>query len=154
MVGEVVVDPLAFALAPSSACGELFYGGAGEPELLLVSDLPLKGSFRPTTVAMNEGVRQILAQRGFEAGGFTVGFQACDPSSAQTGDSDFFRCGSNAKAYARDLRVIGVFGSFHSPCTYLQLPIANRASGGPLAMISPSNTYMELTENEELLPDG
>ena len=139
---------------PSSACGELVYDGPGEPELLLVSDLPLKGWARPTTVAMVEGVRQVLEQRGYEAGGYTVGFQACDPSTAQSGDSDFFRCGSNAKAYARELRVIGVFGSFQSPCTYLQLPIANRATGGPLAMISPSNTHRPLTLDEGLYPTG
>ena len=99
-------------------------------------------------------MRHVLQQRGFEAGGYTVGFQSCDASTAQAGGSDFFRCGSNAKAYARNLSVVGVVGSYQSPCSYLQIPIANEAADGPLAMLSPSNTYQELTENEELYPSG
>ena len=99
-------------------------------------------------------MRHFLEQRGFEAGGYTVGFQSCDASTAQAGGSDFFRCGSNAKAYARNLSVVGVVGSFQSPCSYLQIPVTNEAVEGPLAMLSPSNTYQELTENEELYPSG
>ena len=40
---------------PSSACGELVYDGPGEPELLLVSDLPLKGWARPTPSRWSRG---------------------------------------------------------------------------------------------------
>jgi DNA-binding SARP family transcriptional activator/ABC-type branched-subunit amino acid transport system substrate-binding protein len=142
------------AALPSPVCGAVVAGGDEPPQLLLVSDLPLQGENRPWTQAIVDGVRHVLQQRGFEAGGYTVGFQACDASTAQSGDSDFFRCGSNAKAYARNLRVVGVVGSFHSPCSYLQIPVANQAAEGPLAMVSPSNTYQELTENEELYPTG
>jgi branched-chain amino acid transport system substrate-binding protein len=41
--------------------------------------------------------------------------------------------------------VVGVIGTFNSGCAKLEIPIANRASGGPLAMVSPSNTYPGLT---------
>ena len=64
------------------------------------------------------------------------------------------RCGSNAKAYARNLRVVGVVGSFQSPCSYVQIPVTNQAADGPLAMISPSNTYQGLTEEDDLYPTG
>jgi DNA-binding SARP family transcriptional activator/ABC-type branched-subunit amino acid transport system substrate-binding protein len=142
------------AALPSPICSEVHSGGDDPPQLLLVSDLPLQGESRPFTQAIVEGMRHVLQQRGFETGGYTVGFQSCDASTAQAGGSDFFRCGSNAKAYARNLSVIGVVGSYQSPCSYLQIPIANEAADGPLAMLSPSNTYQELTENEELYPSG
>ena len=135
-------------------CGEVFYAVEGSPELLLVSDLPLKGDSRAVTRAMVDGFRLVLEQRGFDAGGFSVGYQSCDSSTAQSGTSDFFRCGLNAKAYARNLRVVGVFGSYFSYCSYLQIPITNEAPNGSLAMISPSNTDQELTENDELYPTG
>jgi ABC-type branched-subunit amino acid transport system substrate-binding protein len=103
---------------------------------------------------MVDGVRLALAQRDFEAGSFSVGYQSCGTSTAQAGSEDFFRCGSLAKALARNLNVVGVFGSFTSFCSYTQIPIANQAPEGPLAMISPSNTYAGLTEDDELYPVG
>ena len=142
------------AALPSPACSAVFSGGDEPPRLLLVSDLPLQGDSRPTTQAIADGVRHVLQQRGFEAGGYTVGFQSCDSSTAQSGGSDVFRCGSMAKAYARNLRVVGIVGSFVSPCSYFQIPVTNQAPEGPLAMLSPSNTYQGLTEDEELYPTG
>ncbi len=139
---------------PSPACSAVVSGGGDPPQLLLVSDLPLQGESRPVTQAIAEGVRHVLQQRGFEAGGFTVGFQSCDSSTAQSGGSDFFRCGSMAKAYSRNLRVVGIVGSFASTCSYVQIPVTNQAAEGPLAMLSPSNTYQGLTEDEELYPTG
>jgi DNA-binding SARP family transcriptional activator/ABC-type branched-subunit amino acid transport system substrate-binding protein len=139
---------------PSPACTEVFQGGDDPPRLLIVSDMPLQGGGRLWPQSIVDGIRHVLEQRGFEAGGFTVGFQSCDSSTAQVGGSDFFRCGSNAKAYARNLRVVGVVGSFQSPCSFLQIPVANLAAEGPLAMLSPSNTFQGLTEDQELYPTG
>ena len=99
-------------------------------------------------------MRAILAQRKFEAGAFTVGYQSCDNATAQAGGLDFFRCAANAKAYARNLRVVAVFGSYQSPCSYAQIPITNEAEGGPLAMLSPSNTYGGLTNDDSIYPTG
>ncbi len=142
------------AALPSPVCTEVFQGGDDPPRLLLVSDMPLQGEGRPWTRSIVDGIRHVLEQRGFEAGGYTVGFQSCDSSTAQVGGSDVFRCGSNAKAYARNLRVVGVVGSFMSSCSYFQIPVTNQAPEGPLAMLSPANTLQELTEDEELYPTG
>jgi branched-chain amino acid transport system substrate-binding protein len=142
------------AALPSPPCSAVVSGDGDPPRFLLVSDLPLQGEGRAVTQAIADGVRHALQQRGFEAGGHKVGFQSCDASTAQVGGSDFFRCGSNAKAYARNLRVVGVVGSFQSPCSYVQIPVTNQAADGPLAMISPSNTYQGLTEEDDLYPTG
>jgi branched-chain amino acid transport system substrate-binding protein len=42
--------------------------------------------------------------------------------------------------------VIGVVGTFNSGCAKLEIPVANRAPNGPLAYVSPANTYPGLTE--------
>jgi ABC-type branched-subunit amino acid transport system substrate-binding protein len=146
--------PSADASLPVPPCGQIFYHGVGAPQLLIVSDLPLKGDTRPITKAMVQAIRHVLQRRGFEAGGRSVGYQSCDSSTAQGETSDFFRCVSNAKAYARNLKVVGVFGAYLSPCSFVQIPIANRAPGGSLAMLSPSNTHRELTTNQQLYPTG
>ena len=102
--GEVWVTALAppsrEAALPRAVCGDVQSGGGGRPDLLLVSSLPLQGDSRATAQSMVGGIRSVLEQRGFEAGGFSVGFQACDSSTAQAGAEDFFRCGSNAKAFS------------------------------------------------------
>jgi DNA-binding SARP family transcriptional activator/ABC-type branched-subunit amino acid transport system substrate-binding protein len=147
-------SPSRDAALPSSLCGKVYFEGDGRPDVLLVTSLPLQGTVVGVSRAMVDGMRLALEQRDFEAGSFSVGLQSCDSSTAQAGAEDFFRCGSLAKALARNLNVVGVFGSFTSFCSYTQIPIANQAPEGPLAMISPSNTYAGLTEDGELYPSG
>lgn len=138
---------------PSSVCRGVDFGREGRPDLLLVASLPFQGQDTGSR-SMVDGMRHVLAQRGFEAGAFTVGLQVCDSSTAQAGQEEFFRCGSNAKAFSRNLDVVAVFGSFTSYCSFLQIPITNRAPGGPLAQVSPSNTDDSLTEDDSLFPTG
>ncbi len=125
---------------PASACGPVV-AGSGRPDVLIASDLPLQAG--DLLHVMADAVRFVLEERDFRAGEYTVGYQSCDDSTAQT-DFDFIKCASNAKAYAATPRVVGVIGPFNSACAWAQIPIANRADG-PLAMISPSNTHPGLT---------
>jgi branched-chain amino acid transport system substrate-binding protein len=125
---------------PASACGPVV-SRSGRPDVLIASDLPLQfGDLLRTIV---DAIRFVLRERDFTAGEYTVGYQSCDDSTAQT-DVDFIKCASNAKAYAATARVVGVIGPFNSSCALAQIAIANRAQG-PLAMISPSTTHEGLT---------
>ncbi len=142
------------AALPASVCSDVYFERDGEPDVLIVSDLTLKGDARSFTQPMIDGIRYTLERRGFEAGAFSVGYQSCDNATAQAAGPDFFRCASNAKAYARNLGVVAVFGSWNSPCSYAQIPITNEADGGPLAMLSPSNTFEGLTLDDALYPTG
>ena len=65
-----------------------------------------------------------------------------------------YTCFSNAKAYARNLDVIGVIGAYNSGCSDVQIPVANQAPDGALAMISPSNTWNGLTRPYEGMRRG
>jgi branched-chain amino acid transport system substrate-binding protein len=128
---------------PASVCGPVLAGGRN-PDVLIVSDLPLQGAFGDATRVVADAIRFVLRKHEFKAGSRTVGYQSCDDSTAQTGSYDVVKCASNAKAYAATSRVVAVIGPFNSPCARAQIPIANRAEG-PLAMISPSNTHPGLT---------
>lgn len=139
---------------PASTCGRVFYGGEGAPDRLIVSDMPLRGGSGLPTQQMSQAIAYVLRQRDFRAGPFTVGYQACDDSTAQTGIFDPDKCVANAKLYAATPAVIGEVGPYNSGCAEGQIPIANEASGGPLAMVSPTNSDIGLTHATPITPQG
>jgi branched-chain amino acid transport system substrate-binding protein len=132
---------------PASSCGPISYGGSGSPKYLIASDLPLQGAGRAQTVEMTKAIKFILstAPWRYRAGNYTLGYQSCDDSTAQAGSWDSAKCSANANAYARNADVIGVVGTFNSGCAAIIIPILNRAPNGPVAMVSPANTYVGLT---------
>ncbi len=130
----------------SPACAAVQYGGAGAPEALIVSDLPLQGDSRRRSLQMNDAIRLVLEGSGWKAGARTVGFQACDDSLADTGLWSKAQCQANASAYAANPAVLGVIGTYNSGCAEAMIPILGRAPGGGLAMVSPGNTLICLTQ--------
>ena len=130
---------------PASSCSPIVYKGSGSPKYLIASDLPLQGSGRTQTIEMTKAIQFILGGAGWKAGAYSLGYQSCDDATAQAGKWDSAKCSANANAYARDKDVIGVLGTFNSGCAAIIIPILNRASGGPVGMISPANTYTGLT---------
>jgi branched-chain amino acid transport system substrate-binding protein len=131
---------------PSSACGPVFYKGKGKPQFLIASDLPLQGAGRAQNIDMGKAIQYVLdKQYHFKVGKYTVGYQACDDSTAQSGAWDAAKCTSNGRAYAANKSVLGILGTFNSGCAKLIIPLANRAPGGPLGMLSVANTAVELT---------
>jgi branched-chain amino acid transport system substrate-binding protein len=130
---------------PSSSCEPIQYGPGGTPDAIIASDLPLQGANRPLTTQMAKAVAFVLEQHDWKAGGKTIGYQSCDDSTAQAGSWDSAKCTANARNYANNENVLGVVGTFNSGCAKLEIPIANRAPGGPLLYVSPANTYPGLT---------
>jgi branched-chain amino acid transport system substrate-binding protein len=98
---------------------------------------------------MSQGVALTLKRHGFRAGRLSVGYQACDDATADANGSDMLRCRRNARAYVAEPRVVGILGPFDSNCGDMQVAVANRARGGPLAMVSPSATYPGFTRAGE-----
>ena len=132
-------------------CGELL-SGPGKPDLLIASDLPLQDDAAPR--AMADAIKNVLERHDFRAGRFSVGYRSCDDSNTQTGFFDRGICASNATAYADAPKLVAVIGAYNSDCSAIEIPILNRARGGPLAMISPANTGPGLTAREEPPPWG
>jgi DNA-binding SARP family transcriptional activator/ABC-type branched-subunit amino acid transport system substrate-binding protein len=135
-------------------CEPTFYRGDGSPDRLIVTDLPLQGGVRISAQQMAQAAAFVLGRRDFHAGDLRVGIQSCDDSVARTGLFDPGKCAANARAYARDQRVIGVVGTLNSPCSVAALPELARAEGGPLAMVSPVNSYIGLTRPAAGAPAG
>jgi len=147
---------------PSSSCGDLKKGDA-DPDVLIVSDLPLQGSSRTQTVQMNKAIEQVMEQNEWKAGDVNVGLQECDDATAAAGKWDSAKCSTNAGLYANDEDVVGVIGTFNSGCAAIIIPVLNQAPGGGVAQISPANTYVclttsgpgcEKTEPDKYYPSG
>jgi branched-chain amino acid transport system substrate-binding protein len=139
---------------PASSCPGGIYKGSENPQFLVASDLPLQGSGRTQTEQMVNAIKFIFKQQNFKAGKYTVGYQSCDDSTAQAGKWDSGKCSTNGNAYVRNKSVIGVIGTFNSGCAEIIIPIANRASDGPLGMASPANTYVGLTHKGPAIAPG
>jgi len=148
--GDEGVEPV-----KTGACGPVVYEGEGEPDVVVVSNMPRRGGDAPATKHIVDAIEFILRKREYRAGEFRVGFQSCDDTVA--GRPDAGRCTGNARAYVSTKSVVGVIGPFISGCAKLQIPIVSRTAAGPLAMISPSNTFVGLTRGPDartLYPDG
>jgi branched-chain amino acid transport system substrate-binding protein len=127
---------------PASSCSAI-QNGSGQ--YLIASDLPLEGSGRAQTIQMTKAIAYILKQHNWKAGKYSLAYQSCDDATAQAGKWDSGKASANATAYANDSSTVGVIGTFNSGAAEIEIPILNRAPGGPVAMISPANTYVGLT---------
>jgi branched-chain amino acid transport system substrate-binding protein len=130
---------------PSSSCAGMVYKGPGSPDFILVSDLPLQGAIRHQTLEINRSVIWALQEAGWKAGPYHIAYQSCDDSTAQAAGWDTAKCATNAHLYASDRSVIGVMGTFNSGCAKIEIPILNRASPGPVAIVSSANTSPGIT---------
>ena len=133
------------------SCGAVEFEGSGTPEGLIVSDLPMQGDSAERSNQQVEAIRLMLEQNDWSADGAPVAFQACDDSSEETGLWDERICKDNAEAYAADDQVLGVVGTYNSGCAAIEIPILNKAD---VAMVSPGNTAVCLTEASSLCEDG
>jgi ABC-type branched-subunit amino acid transport system substrate-binding protein/DNA-binding beta-propeller fold protein YncE len=138
---------------PVSACGPAL--GGRDPDLLVVSDLPLlPGPAGADARAMADAIGTVFADHGYRAGTYTVGYRSCDDSTRQAGAPELAHCVANANAYANVERLVAVIGPQTSGCAQVELPILNRAPGGPPAVISPTNSDPGLTREGVPPPDG
>jgi branched-chain amino acid transport system substrate-binding protein len=133
----------------SSTCSPAEYGGTGQPDALIVSDEPMQGDSAERSNQMVDAIRLELNDSGWMAGDTAVAFQVCDDSIPKTGAWDPKVCKSNAAAYAADPDLVGVVGTYNSGCAALIMPILNEAPGGGVAMVSPGNTLVCLTQTSD-----
>jgi ABC-type branched-subunit amino acid transport system substrate-binding protein len=134
-------------------CGELLSRTA-DPDVLIASDLALQGEQGAGARALADAIQLVLEQRDYRAGRYSVGYRSCDDSNAQTGFFDRRTCAANASGYAHANELVAVIGTYNTDCAKTEIPILNRAPGGPLAMISPANTGPGLTRTAEPAPWG
>jgi len=92
---------------------------------------------------MVDSIKLALRTHSFRAGDLRIGYQSCDDTVGDIFDEAV--CAADAKRYVADSDVLGVIGTYNSGCAVPMLPILSRRAAGPLAMISPANTYVGLT---------
>jgi branched-chain amino acid transport system substrate-binding protein len=137
--------PSKFQALGAHRCSSLHYGGAEQPDVLIVADLPLQPEARSFTTPMVNAMKLALEKHSYRAGTHRVALQVCDDAIPEANYYDQATCRANARQYVANATVIGVIGPFTSACAMLEIPILNRAPGGPVAIVSPSNTYVGLT---------
>ncbi len=138
-------NPPTIRTIASDRCGPLRYASAGSPQLLIAADLPLQPGALAITTPMVNAMTLALARRGYEAGPYRVGLQVCDDAAPGTVGFDPSTCTANAHEYVNNPSVIAIDGPFSSGCAVQEIAILNGAPGGPLAIVSPSSTYVGLT---------
>jgi branched-chain amino acid transport system substrate-binding protein len=126
-------------------CSPLSYEGRGKPDLLIAADLPLQRGVLALTRPMAEAITLELERHDYRAGRFKVGLQVCDDATPEEFVFSPVRCAANARAYVENRNVIGVVGPFSSACASLEIRALNAAAGGPVPIVSPSNTLVGLT---------
>jgi branched-chain amino acid transport system substrate-binding protein len=118
----------------------------------------MQGDSAERSDQMVDAIKIALEDAEWKAGDTNVAFQACDDSLADTGEWDEQQCESNANAYAANPDVVGVVGTYNSGCAAIEIPILNEAPDGGVAMVSPGNTLICLTEDSPSCdpedPDG
>ena len=132
------------ALAPTT-CSPVYHRSGVSPQYLVAADMPLQGQQGAVGAQVAAATQLMMREHRFQAGRFPLGFQVCDATTAAQTAQGADRCQSNGRAYAADPSVIAVIGPFLSGCAAEQVPITNRAPHGPLAQVSPSNTFTGLT---------
>jgi branched-chain amino acid transport system substrate-binding protein len=128
-------------------CSDVTYGGRSRPRLLIVVSAGFQGIYKGHGVQTAQAMKMVLAERGWRAGEYTVGMQACEETDAKTDLPSPAKCARNARAFARNRSVVGVVGPLTSNCATHMLATLNTALDGPLAVISGSNTYVGLTRS-------
>ena len=82
------------------------------------------------------------------------GYRSCDDSTRRRGTSRSAGARPTQTPTRSAEKLVALIGPYNSFCAQVQIPILNRAPDGPLAMISPSNTYSGLTGRGSTPPDG
>ena len=121
-------------------------GATASGETLTVySTLPLQGASQQQTLAIVNGAKLALKQRGGKVGKYAINYKSLDDSIASTGAADEGKEAQNARVAVRDKSTIAVLGAYNSGMTKVSLPITNKAG---ILQVSPANTYVGLTTDE------
>ena len=142
----MAVAGLALAACGGSSGGSGSGGGGGGKTLIISSDLPLQGSSKDASAAMNNAIQLYLSQVGNKAGKYKVSFKSYDDSTAAKGAYDDATCAKNAQDHVANTNEIAVMGTYNSACAKLEVPVLNQDPKGPMLMVSHANTNPGLTK--------
>jgi branched-chain amino acid transport system substrate-binding protein len=142
----IALTGLALAACGGSSGGGTTGGGGGIKTLIISSDLPLQGSSKDASTAMNNAMKLYLDQVGNKAGKYKVAFKSYDDSTAAKGAWDDATCAKNAQDHVANTDEVAVMGTYNSGCAKIEVPVLNQDPNGPMLMVSHANTNPGLTK--------
>jgi branched-chain amino acid transport system substrate-binding protein len=128
-----------------SAGGNTTSSGGGQT-VVVGTDLPLNGSSQGQSEDTNKLIQLYLDSIGDKAGNFKVQLKTYNDATPAAGQWDDGQCAQNAAAHVANSQEVAVMGTFNSGCALIEVPILNRASPGPMLMVSHANTNPGLTK--------
>ena len=143
---DVWVSVAPRASSRRAVCGRTVDGGK-PADVVMVADIPLRARQTRPIDEMVAAIDHVVKRHRHRAGNLRVGYRVCDDSTSQAGAFDEDKCVANARSYSADRRVVIEIGPYNSACARRQLPVAEAAPDGPLALLSPTNTAPELTRD-------
>ena len=143
-VAVVIAAALAVGVAACGGSGTASTGKASVSTLTIYSSLPLQGTSRVDSVAINQGAQLALSALGGKIGKHTIALKPLDDSTAAAGKWDPFQTTNDAHTACDNSSTIGYLGELNSDASAISIPILNRAG---IVQISPTNTAIGLTAN-------
>ena len=137
---------LVLAACGSSDNGDKGSTGDSGKTLIISSDLPLQGSSKDASAAMNNAIKLYLEQVGNKAGKYKIQFKSYDDSTAAKGAWDDATCAKNAQDHVANTDEVAVMGTYNSGCAKIEVPVLNQDPDGPMLMVSHANTNPGLTK--------
>lgn len=149
--------------AASPAGGELGPGTIGmldvehitstdKGTIRLYSSWPMSASYEQIGGDSSEAVRLAMELWGNAAGGYALEYEALDDGiAANNGSWDGVLEAENATKAVNDPDCMVYIGTYNSGAALVAIPLTNEAG---LAMISPANTAIQLTKENELNDEG
>src|SRR5690606_25433568 len=122
------------------------------------SSWPLTGASEQLGGDMVTSLQMALSDFGNAGRGYAIEYIPLDDGiAANNGSWDAAKEAENATTVVNDPDAVLYIGTYNSGAAAVSIPITNQADPGPLAMISPANTYPGLTKespgNEEDEPE-
>jgi branched-chain amino acid transport system substrate-binding protein len=146
----LLVGLLGIVALTVSACGddEEEEGAAGTVSgnnLTIYSSLPRQGATRVQAIAIENGAKLALKERGGKVGKYTITYKILDDSTAAAGKWDPAPTSANARKASQDDTTIAYLGEYNSGASAISIPILNE---GGIPQVSPANTAVGLTKKE------
>jgi len=155
----LIVACLLLAACPPPPAAQPAAGGStgaasGSPETIhMYSSLPLTGSAAGQNTTVVNAINLALAQQTKDGvicdGKFKIEYTSLDDATAAAGQWDAAKEQENANKAVADPDAMVYIGTFNSGAARVSIPILNQAQPGPLAMISPANTAVDLTKGAD-----
>lgn len=126
--------------------------GTDQGMIKLYSSWPMSAAYEQIGGDSAEAVRLAVDLWGGQAGGFAIEYEALDDGiAANNGSWDGILEAENASIAIGDEDCMVYIATYNSGAALVSIPLTNEAG---LAMISPANTAIQLTKENELNDEG